>query len=539
MEKSVTVISALYYIGRDKWKHSAFPPGVDRYKSWVNNLLSLDIQLYFFVDDFYHDYIVEVRKQYDPEFKKTILKKIPITELYFYKKYYVPEACLMTSPEFKSKVFFPESADMNYPLYHIINFSKIDFVKRVAEENPYNSTHFFWCDAGGMREDRSKYENVVWPKVSDNCFNNKVIHFSHKEQYNIYPNKDEYFRSQDRNIQGTAWIVPKEKIDSFFNKIDNQVQTIINEKIVGSDEKVYDFLHNKDKDFYQLKVCGWFEYFNICNQEVIKELPQEEKIVELKPMTIKAITVTWGHSDSSNFEQSHFYRSFKHFNPEKEAINFHFNRNNYSELENEFNQRFAYQYEGVLYRIHLVLDKIRELDTDYIITSDTEDVVCLSKVDHLLDMFDLDSNVIFGMEKNDWPKKPVRDTWEGFVDYDEYDSKNRYFLNASVVLAKKEVYIQFLENVIRDIFPYNSQAVSDQGMFAWHYNKKTTPFVKLDTASVFVASTYDRSPEEYYMHNGRLYSKHNGITPCFVHDNGWQWGSPQYRRIFELEKLYS
>ena len=142
MEKpisQVTVVSALFYIGRDKWKHSAFPPGVDRYKSWVGNVLSLDANIYFFVDDFYYDFILETRKKYDPELTKTIIKKSSLTELYFYKKYFVQESCLMFSPEFRDRVFFPQSADMNYPLYHIINFSKIEFVKQAAEENSFDS----------------------------------------------------------------------------------------------------------------------------------------------------------------------------------------------------------------------------------------------------------------------------------------------------------------------------------------------------------------------------------------------------------------
>jgi hypothetical protein len=538
MEKpisQVTVVSALFYIGRDKWKHSAFPPGVDRYKSWVGNVLSLDANIYFFVDDFYYDFILETRKKYDPELIKTVIKKTSLTELYYYKKYFIKESCLMFSPEFRDRVFFPQSADMNYPLYHIVNFSKIEFVKQAAEENNFSSQHFFWVDAGGMREGREKYENVSWPKVSNEYFNDKVVHFSHKLEYNIYPNKDEYFRSQDRNIQGTAWIVPKEKVNTFFNMIDDQVDTIIKEGTVGSDEKVYDFLHNENKNFYQLVKCGWFEFYNVCNKV------EEKKIIEIQKnsMKITAIAATWGHSDSSNFEQSNFYKSFKHFNPNREAINFHFNRGHYVELESEFNQRFGYQYEGVLYRIYLILDKIKELDTDYIITSDTQDVVCLRNVDHLIGLFDLENNVIFGMEKNDWPKKEVRDTWEGYTDFDEFHIRNSYYLNASVVLVKKDVYINFLQSIINNILPANAKDVSDQGIFSWHYNTKALPHIKLDTSSIFVVSTYNRPLEDYYMHDNKLYSNHNGIAPCFVHDNGFQWGSPQYQVQFDLYKLYS
>lgn len=259
----VTIVSALYYIGRDRWKSSGFGPNNDRYKNWVKNLLSLDADIYFYVDDFYYDYVVDFRKKYDPEFKKTTIVRESLDSMYFYKKYFNDESCLMFSPEFRKRVWFKDSADMCYPIYHIINFTKIDFVKRASEVNPYNSDYFFWVDAGGMRENFEQYENVKWPNENSEFLNDKIIHFSHHSSFEIYPNKDQYFLSQTRNIQGTAWIVPKNKIDHFFNLIDNQVSTIISEKIVGSDEKVYDFLFKNNEDLYQLVVCGWFKFFDV------------------------------------------------------------------------------------------------------------------------------------------------------------------------------------------------------------------------------------------------------------------------------------
>lgn len=266
MDKSInkiTIVSALYYIGRDKWKHSGFPPGVDRYKSWVGNLLSLDTCIHFFVDDFYHDYVVETRKKYDPELQKTVIVKMSFDELVFFKKYYNDESCLMSSPEFKSRVWFKDSADMNYPLYHIINFNKINFVKQASENNVFDSNHFFWVDAGGLRENTKVYENQIWPSFKEDIFNDKITHFSHNNFFELYPNKDQYFLSQTRNIQGTAWVVPKNLINLFHNLIDYEVKSIISEGIVGSDEKVYDFLYLNNKELYNIKTCGWFEFYNL------------------------------------------------------------------------------------------------------------------------------------------------------------------------------------------------------------------------------------------------------------------------------------
>jgi len=264
MSKSVTLVSALYQIGRNRWKYSGFPSDYDRYRDWIKNLLSIDSPLYLFTDEHYYDHVVAERKKYDPNFEKTVIKKIPFDQLYFYQKYYLEESCLMNSPQFRNKIFHLHTADMNYPLYHIVNFSKIEFVKQASDENKFNATHFFWVDAGGFREKRETYENKKWPVIKDDIFNDKITHFTHNEVIKIEPSKDDYFRAQIRNIQGTAWVVPKEMVNNFFQMIDNQVDTIINEKIVGSDEKVYDFLYTTNPELYQLKKCGWFKFYNTC-----------------------------------------------------------------------------------------------------------------------------------------------------------------------------------------------------------------------------------------------------------------------------------
>jgi FkbM family methyltransferase len=258
-----TIISGLFYIGRDKWQYSGFPPDVDRYKSWVGNLLKQDINLYFYVDDYYYDFVFEKRKKYDPNFEKTVLIKISLDDLYFYKKYFNQEACLMSSFDFKQTIFHKNSADMNYPLYHIINFSKIEFVKKSFEENKFNSDYFFWVDAGGLRNVINE-KNRTWLDTKYEGFNtDKITHFTHNLEFDIYNGKSDYFRSQNRNIQGTAWIVPKDKISLFFDLIDNEVNSIITDRIVGSDEKVYDFLYKSNPELYRLEKCTWFEFYDI------------------------------------------------------------------------------------------------------------------------------------------------------------------------------------------------------------------------------------------------------------------------------------
>lgn len=315
MTSEVTIVSALFNIGRGRWKRSGFPPGYDRYEHWVKSLLSLDACIHFFVDNHYHDLIVSERRKVDPNFEKTVIVNVSLDRLHFYKNYYVDESCLMASPQFRQRVYHPDTADMNYPLYHIVNFSKIDFIKQAMEKNAFGSSHYFWVDAGGLRGSHEKYKNVKWPNFSSDLFCDKIVHFSHNSEFNIYPNKNEYFLSQVRNIQGTAWIVPKDRVNDFFNAIDAQVKTIIQEKIVGSDEKVYDFLYKENPTQYKLIKCGWFEFFdkaaaNITAPAIIKA--ESENRPNAK--NIKLVTCTWSHGTTGPVDPP-VYVSFKKFNP--------------------------------------------------------------------------------------------------------------------------------------------------------------------------------------------------------------------------------
>ena len=42
----------------------------------------------------------------------------------------------------------------------------------------------------------------------------------------------------------------------------------------------------------------------------------------------------------------------------------------------------------------------------------------------------------------------------------------------------------------------------------------------------------------YYIKNNKLYSKLTENSTYFVHDNGWDHGSPRFHDALELNKLY-
>jgi hypothetical protein len=267
MEKclNTTLVTCLFYIGRDKWKFSGFPPNYDRYMDWMKNFLSLDAQMIFYVDDFYYDEVVKIRKQYDTNLEKTLFIKTSIDKLQTYSDYYNKMSSLMNSPEFKSKIQFKVS-DMLYPLYNVLMYNKANLLKQSAELNPFKSTHLYWVDVGAFRENVDNYKNLRWPDVSKSeYFNDRITFFSHfGSEYNI-DNQESYFLSQTRVVQGGYFIVPIELVDFLKKEIDDIINEILNKNYIGSDEKILDLMCKKNINKVNMYKATWFEFFKLCS----------------------------------------------------------------------------------------------------------------------------------------------------------------------------------------------------------------------------------------------------------------------------------
>lgn len=257
-------------------------------------------------------------------------------------------------------------------------------------------------------------------------------------------------------------------------------------------------------------------------------------------MSIKVITVTWSHEQNYDIEKTTLYKSFKRFNPNREIFHHHFNRGHFHKEESEFSIRFGRESEYLLYKIFLWRDVVRDIDSEYVIFCDANDVVCLSDVGHLIHEFDLNNNIICGHEKNQWPTQEAKSTWPDYTDYGIYDMNERKFLNSGMILAKKEMYVKMLDVMVeqlmygKDIKTFNN----DQGVFTYYYNTKVEPKIKLDYSNSFVVNTFSRNHNEYELVGGRLRSKKNETTPVFIHDNGWNHGSPRFLNHFELKRYF-
>jgi hypothetical protein len=264
-------------------------------------------------------------------------------------------------------------------------------------------------------------------------------------------------------------------------------------------------------------------------------------------MKTELIIVTWNNADSADVSEQKLCKSFKFFNPERKIHQIHFNRGRFHDLEIQFEKNFGCQYEFILYRMFLLRYKLRELDMENIVLCDTGDVTCMGNINEIPNSLDLNEYVFFGMERNQWPTDRAKEKWNDYKDYSGFDRLNNCFLNAGTILAKRETHIELLEKCVNMVLPRMVHSTrefcagDDQAAFTYYYNnfnQEDGSKIKLDYSNVFSTNTYKTSPEDYVMKDKRIYSKQTGIAPLFIHDNGWDHGSPRIHDYFKLDEIY-
>jgi hypothetical protein len=246
---------------------------------------------------------------------------------------------------------------------------------------------------------------------------------------------------------------------------------------------------------------------------------------------IKVLSITWSYESDYDYTNTFLYRSFVRHNDKNNFINIHFNRNLYLDLEKQFKDRFGYQYEYILYKIFLLKLKLKEINSKYIIYADTTDVACLGSIE---DLYTKESkflnNIIFSSEIHQYPSETLWNT------YPEENKKAQTFLNSGLFVTSVSHIETLIAKCIDQILPLEYKNFGgDQGIYTYSYiHQNLNKNIVLDQNSEFFLSTYLRSVNCFDYNNNRIIDKNNNNTPLFIHDNGWNYGSPKFIEKFNL-----
>lgn len=253
--KKPVLVLALYDIGRDNWDN--FTMSYHTYLSWMRNTLSFDVEMVIYTEIKFAKMIKDDRRLFDPNFNKTKVIIQPLETLPAYIIWYHKLKKLMESQEFKNKVDH-DVPEMNKPLYNIIMFNKLFWLKDTKDNGYFNNDSTVWVDAGCFREDINNYQGKTYPQV--NLVPPKhPLFFSHHEVISIH-NIYDHALSQMRFIHGTSFIVPNIALESLIEEFSFTVDHLISEGYIGSDEKIFDITYKRNPSKYKLIKCDWRQY---------------------------------------------------------------------------------------------------------------------------------------------------------------------------------------------------------------------------------------------------------------------------------------
>jgi hypothetical protein len=259
--KKPTIVTALFDIGRDKW--DGYDLSYDTYLHWMKALLMYDVPMVIYTDEYLYEKIKKNRQLCDPNLEKTIFEIKKLEDLEAYKLYYNRVNSLMQSDEFKSKIHFmvPE---MTKPLYNIVIFNKIFYIKESIEKKHFDSDFYIWADAGVLRHDINTPIGD-WPNLEkiNKEYSDKITFFNHQDSINIW-DYHLHLLAQYRYIHGGCFFVPNNGcVYNFMNDFLSYIELFLEQGYVGSEEKYYDFCYVLNPENYNIVKSDWRQYFNI------------------------------------------------------------------------------------------------------------------------------------------------------------------------------------------------------------------------------------------------------------------------------------
>lgn len=258
----ITFCTLFFDIGRGEWNN--FTLHSNTYMFWFRNLLSLDINLYIETEEKFVDVITENRKKYDPEMKKTIIKVRKLQELEAYKKFNSKLEELMFSEEFKSKAHH-DVPEMTKPLYNVLMFNKLCTLQNAIEENPFDTEYFSWVDTGFIRDEKWPINNRDWPDMKAlNLKPDQIRFFCINDQIEgNLTDKEFHCMSQIRFLKGTIFFLHKDCLPWLLYTFDKNVNFCLENKFIGSDEKIFDLCYLDSPESFEIVKCDWRQEFHL------------------------------------------------------------------------------------------------------------------------------------------------------------------------------------------------------------------------------------------------------------------------------------
>ena len=248
MNNTVLFSTAFKDINRGSW--SIFTRSIQDYLAWFKNLTQTPIKLICYCDE---------------DIKQHILKECDFTDIYPYDdentffKYIDNEKKIMESEYFKTLTYNRCQPEVNRPGYNIVNHNKFIFVQRAKNMCP-NYSHYSWIDFGYIRDKNSIPQILDFSTLEDNKIIYSAFWTPNPQNIRIPIVQCQY---PDDVIQGSMFIVPKNKVDWLLNEYTKILMYYFDNNLVDDDQALIMQLYKLHYNEFNLIIRNnWFELLN-------------------------------------------------------------------------------------------------------------------------------------------------------------------------------------------------------------------------------------------------------------------------------------
>lgn len=253
------MVTALYDIGRGNWSQWNRP--FDTYLNYFSNVLKLSTNLIVFCE---RSTKRTLQERYGDLLSFTHFIIQPFRELEFYS-YKQAINHVMTSDVFRENnaiLLQPEGFSQEYI---ILMNNKLSFMKHAINKNVFNSTHFFWIDAG-----YGHGNEVIFPEIQG-WVPRKLLPIKNKVSF-IQLSDPEYFRKYGDKLHKQALdpsftggffggrIRPITELYHLYNKV---FRSLLLEDVVDDDQNVNLFCYYELPRLFNLVEGDWFQAFQL------------------------------------------------------------------------------------------------------------------------------------------------------------------------------------------------------------------------------------------------------------------------------------
>eukprot|EP00741_Cyanophora_paradoxa_P006290 tig00000989_g6098.t1 len=256
----VTLVSAMIDIGRDKWVKIS--RSKDKYARNLRRMCSMRNPLVIFIEPGMRP-IVEDERAKHGLLDKTLIFDLTLETLPAGR--YIPDAeRIMKSDDYAQRRGSQKWPEYMYPLYNIVMWSKIGWMKNATDTNPFNTDYFIWIDAGihtGMLLTKHLGRPIpVWGGPDARLF--QMPKTSVRFMATDIPQwKDLDFRSftmaHVNRFAGTMFGGHKNAIQWLYERCEEVYEEWISMNVVDQDQTVFSTLYLKYPHNFDIFVGWW------------------------------------------------------------------------------------------------------------------------------------------------------------------------------------------------------------------------------------------------------------------------------------------